>query len=312
VNGTPAQLTSGPISYSQPRISRDGKTLFVIGEERRGELMRYDLKTRDLVPFLPRFSADHVSFSRDGQWMAYVQYPEGTLWRSRVDGSERLQLTAAPLRTYVPRWSPDGKWIAFVGIQAFGQLPKLYRVPKDGLTAPEALLASDAEQWSTDWSPDGRQLILASAATDSAGIASLAILDLPTKKVTPLAGSRGMQGPQWSPDGRYLAARSSASKRLKLYDSRKGQWMDLGIEGVEYPSWSQDGAYIYYNTFFAQQKSIFRLRVADRKPEKLYTLKDFLPAGVYGAWSGVSPDGSALVLHDAGSRDVYAIDVELP
>jgi hypothetical protein len=33
-----------------------------------------------------------VSFSRDGRWVAYVTYPEGELWRSKLDGSQKLKL----------------------------------------------------------------------------------------------------------------------------------------------------------------------------------------------------------------------------
>ena len=58
---------------------------------------------------------DVADFSRDGQWMTYVAYPEDTLWRSRVDGSQKLQLTFLPMEPYLPRWSPDGKRIAFQG-----------------------------------------------------------------------------------------------------------------------------------------------------------------------------------------------------
>ena len=56
-------------------------------------------------------SAEFVSFSRDGQWVAYVSYPEGTLWRSKLDGSSRLQLTYPPmypvLAALVARWKED-------------------------------------------------------------------------------------------------------------------------------------------------------------------------------------------------------------
>ena len=41
------------------------------------------------LPYLGGISACYVDFSRDGQWIAYVSYPEGTLWRSRIDGSDK-------------------------------------------------------------------------------------------------------------------------------------------------------------------------------------------------------------------------------
>jgi Tol biopolymer transport system component/DNA-binding winged helix-turn-helix (wHTH) protein len=314
VSWVPAQLTSGPISYSLPQTSRDGKTLFVVGEERRGELLRYDLKSRAFAPFLPKFSVDHVSFSKDGQWMTYVLYPEGTLWRSRLDGTESLQLCLAPARAYLPRWSPDGEWIAFVGVPALGEPPKLYRVRADGLSAPEELLRQGAEGWSLDWLPNGNAIIFGRAgATEAPEAADIATLDLKTRKMEALPGSQGMQAPQWSPDGRYLAARTVGARRLKLYDSRSGLWIDLGIGDADYASWSQDGRYIYFNTLSnPKDPGLFRLRVADRRLEKLYARKDIMLAGIYGLWSGVAPDGSLLVLRDSGTRDIYAIDVDLP
>ena len=91
------QLTAGPMLFGAMTWSPDGKKLFAEGFQNRGELIRYDAQRREFVPFLSGIWASDVSFSRDGKWVAYVSYPEGTLWRSRVDGSDRLQLTNPPV-----------------------------------------------------------------------------------------------------------------------------------------------------------------------------------------------------------------------
>jgi predicted Ser/Thr protein kinase/WD40 repeat protein len=65
----PVQLTSGPMEFSSPLPSKDGKKLFVVGALHRGELSRYDVKSGQFVSFLGGLSADSVSFSRDGQWV---------------------------------------------------------------------------------------------------------------------------------------------------------------------------------------------------------------------------------------------------
>ena len=69
----------------------------------------------DFVPVLAAgLSADHLEFSRDGQWIAYVTVPERTLWRARSDGSDAFQLTFPPLQVDSrPHWSTDGKRIVF-------------------------------------------------------------------------------------------------------------------------------------------------------------------------------------------------------
>jgi eukaryotic-like serine/threonine-protein kinase len=95
----PVQLTSGPMSFSSPLFSKDGKKLFVVGALARGELARYDTKSAAFIPSLSGISADSVNFSRDGQWVTYVSFPEGTLWRSKSDGSQRTHLPAAQCQT---------------------------------------------------------------------------------------------------------------------------------------------------------------------------------------------------------------------
>src|SRR5208337_2832220 len=86
----PVQLTTGPLNYWAPMPSRDGKRLYVVGEQPRGEVVRYDASLRQNLPYLAGVSAEQVRFSRDGKWAAYIAYPESTLWRSKVDGTERL------------------------------------------------------------------------------------------------------------------------------------------------------------------------------------------------------------------------------
>jgi Tol biopolymer transport system component len=51
----PVQLTSGPMSFSSPLLSKDGKKLFVVGALARGELARYDTKSAEFVPSLSGF-----------------------------------------------------------------------------------------------------------------------------------------------------------------------------------------------------------------------------------------------------------------
>jgi hypothetical protein len=109
----PIQLTNGPLSYSGLIQSRDGKRIFAVGTKRRGELVQYDKTSGKFVPFFSGISATDPTFSRDGKWVAYVSYPDHTLWRSRADGSDRLQLTYSPMEVEFPVISQDGRQVAF-------------------------------------------------------------------------------------------------------------------------------------------------------------------------------------------------------
>ena len=95
---TPTQLTFGPLAFYIGAITPDGKKLLVAGRQSRGELVRYDSTSKQFVPFLGGMNAYAVSFSRDGKRIAYVDATEETLWISRRDGSEKVQLTYAPHR----------------------------------------------------------------------------------------------------------------------------------------------------------------------------------------------------------------------
>src|SRR5207248_686626 len=106
-----------PMQFGFCTPSPDGKKLFADGWIPRSELVRYDSKVQEFVPYLSGMSADFVDFSRDGKWIVYVSRPDGALWRSRVDGSERLQLTFPPVNPFLPHWSPDGSQIVYSDTQ---------------------------------------------------------------------------------------------------------------------------------------------------------------------------------------------------
>ena len=130
-NPEPIQLTTAQSNMFSPVPSRDGKKLFAIQGASQGELVRYDAKSRQFVPYLSGISAISLGFSRDGQWVAYTNLKDLTLWRSKADGTERLQLTSRPLVTGTPQWSPDGKQIAFAAFMP-GKTMHIYVMSADG------------------------------------------------------------------------------------------------------------------------------------------------------------------------------------
>ena len=183
----PVQLTSGPVSYFMPAPSVDGKRLFVLGSQPRGELQRFNVQTQKFEPYLSGQSVDGVEISRDGQWVTYTSYPEGNLWRSKVDGSQRLQLTFPPMHVGLPRWSPDGKQIAF-GADVPGGGSKNYLVSTDG-GPPQELPSTGKNVGDANWSPDGKSLVFWSSFGFPIGEKmNVNIVDLRTGKIFARAG----------------------------------------------------------------------------------------------------------------------------
>src|SRR5205823_1606901 len=109
---------------------------------------------------------------------------EGTIWRSRLDGSERLQLTFPPMYARVPRWSPDGTRISFQG-GAPGRPEKIYVISADG-GRPRQVTSGERNDQDASWSPDGYSLIFGGleAFRDSPpGALTIDQIDLRTSKI---------------------------------------------------------------------------------------------------------------------------------
>jgi len=309
----PAQLTSGPLSFEAPQPSTDGKRIFAIGEQSRGELERFDAKSGQFVPYLAGVSASDVGFSRDGQWVAYVTYPEGVLWRSRIDGSDKLQLTRPPFYPGNPLWSADGKKILFEGES--GKNEGAYVVAAEGGAPQELLVGSVYYVSFPQWMPDGKSVIFQQTRLkgSSNGQHDVAVLDIQTGKVSTLPGSENLIGPALSPDGRFLAAATSDRLKLMLFTFSTQKWVELAKTDIGSVNWTRDGKYLYFDSGSGLDPAISRLRIADRKLERVTGLKDFrqVEFSQY-PWSGLTPDGAPLLLRDVGTQEVYALDFEAP
>lgn len=306
----PIALTSSPLSLSSPLPSKDGKKLFMIGQTYRGELMRYDAKSGQFAPFLGGISAEYVAFSRDGQWVTYVSYREGSLWRSKLDGSEKLQLSYPPMYPVLPRWSPDGKKIIFFEFARDARTPaRIYEVSVDG-GSPRQLMPDDQrQQLDPNWSPDGTKIVFSNESNDPSS--AIHVLDVASRTVMDLPNSQGMYSPRWSPDGRYISAFSSDSMRLLLFDSQTHKWTELANGSLSWLNWSHDGQYVYVLDFRGNN-AVVRIRVSDHRTEQVADLKNFAATGRYGGCLSLAPDDSPILLRDAGTQDVYSVDWEAP
>ena len=301
VSPEPDQLTAGPLSFFSPQPSADGKRVYAIGVQQRAELVRYDSKSSEFVPFLGGISASSVTFSKDGQWIAYVSYPEGEIWRSRADGTEKLQLTEAPLLAGGPSISADGTSILFLS-QEPGGLIKVHTVPING--GPSQDLGVEAGR--ADWC--GSSIIFGSNEQDK-----ILILDPKTSSTTIVPESNELFLPRCSPDGRYIVAPTRDQQKLKLYEISTQKWTDLVVQDIGYPQWSADSKFVYFDSRLSAELAVYRVRIADRKLERLADIRNFnRVVQPWVSWMGLTPDGSPLFMRETGSQEVYALDLEGP
>jgi DNA-binding winged helix-turn-helix (wHTH) protein/Tol biopolymer transport system component len=307
----PIRLTSGPFEFWWPVAGKDEKEIFALAWNHRAEVIRYDPRSREFVPYLGGISAEGLAFSPDRQWVAYTSYPDGTLWRSRVDGSERLQLTSPPMKVAMPRWSHDGTQIAFNALLPAATW-NIYVISSAGGSA-EHLLPSEQSQLDVDWSPDGKSLIFGSALEQDGAIH---ILDLKSRQLTTLPGSAGYFSPHWSPDGRYISGTTYGSEKLMLFDTSTQTWTKPCDCQVGYPMWSHDGKYLYFQYYPASDRAyrIVRLRMSDRKIEDVAEVSKIgrETTGSWGQWFGLAPDESPLLARDISTQEIYALEMQWP
>lgn len=119
--GSPIRVTNDSVDDSEPAFSPSGTTIAYRSRRDGGGVY--------LVPSLggtPRRIADQgrrPRFSPDGRWLVYWVGEEGVFSRNKVyvvpaQGGEPRQIAATFLSAYYPLWSPDSKYVLFLGAES--------------------------------------------------------------------------------------------------------------------------------------------------------------------------------------------------
>jgi Tol biopolymer transport system component/DNA-binding winged helix-turn-helix (wHTH) protein len=303
----PVQLTNGPLRFHHPVSSLDGKRVFAIGEQPEGQLLRLEAARKSWVPFLAGLPAFAMDVSRDSSWICYSSYPDGALWRAKPDGSQRAQLTFPPLTARFPRWSPDGKTIAFIG-SVNGSPWKVYSIPSAGGEARQVFQEQE-EQGAPTWTSDGRSLVFARIPSGSNRIEVLE-LDLEKRALHSIPGSAGLWKARVSPDGRTIAALDVKAHTLMLFDVAGKRWSKTTSQAADDLTWSADSSSIFLASWSPDHPAVFRYGVSEHRLEELASLKDARRPEHDLPWLGLAPDGSPLVLNESGFQEVYALDMD--
>jgi dipeptidyl aminopeptidase/acylaminoacyl peptidase len=226
----------------------------------------------------------------DGNWVAYVvslndrtsDRPRSSLWMASWNGSQQLMLTRPAVDAVRPRWSPDGRYLAFVATAAGEDTAQIMMLDRRGGDA-QALLSIKGNVGEYAWSPDGRQMVLVveqreAAVTepividalrfkqDSMGYLSrgrrrkLYLLDIDDRKLQPLTSDASFNEdyPAWSPDGRLIAfirtrdwsADLTGRAGLTITEARPGAMPAViarpYVPNVQRLAWSPDGSMIAF------------------------------------------------------------------
>ncbi len=307
----PRQITNGPLDYQAPSTAPGGDRVYFIGATSQYELLRAMPKSSTFTTFGQNLSAASLAeYSPDGKWIAWLNASDNSLWRSRVDGSERIQLTTPLQRIFTMKWSPDDRRLAVMGLEP-GKPWKIYLIDAEGgkLTP---VLNEDRNEADPAWSPDGQSIVFGRLPDrmDNGQPKAIYLVNLQTNKVTEILGSTGLFSPRLSPDGRFLAAMPLDQRALLLFDRTTSRWTTLTAQGVGDPTWSRDSRSIYFQDFLATGKPIYRIAVPAGKPQLVATIDNLRPiAATDYRLIGLAPGDLPVVTADTPAVNLYEVDL---
>jgi Tol biopolymer transport system component len=297
-------------------LDRKSKAVFAIGDyagpqsgvdKERLDLFTFDVNSHEFRPFLPDVAAMDVNFSRDGRLIAYIRVPEQTLWISYPDGSSARQIEFQASHLELPRWSPDGKSLAFMA-RLPGKPWRIFVVSANSGKPREASLGTD-NQGAPTWSPDGKWLVYGNVECQEVETCAIHRIDLPTGREFTVPGSEGLGTARWSPDGRHIAALNPVRHEVLLFDLATQQWRKLvdGVNGNDL-SWSADSRYLYASRPTGNQPEISRISLKDAKVEMAVDLRSFTAlTGHIATWFALTHDGSILFSREINANEIYSL-----
>jgi Tol biopolymer transport system component len=230
------------------------------------------------------------------------------LWRSRIDGTEALQLTKEMVYAQLSSWSPDGRKIAFMGANP-GKPWRIFIVDRNGGEPKEASRGEDA-QGAPTWSPDGSKIAYGNVLCSESQSCWIRVIDLATGHEEKLPGSHDLRTARWSPDGKYIAALSPDTHQLMLFDVAKSHWRVLA-ENVtgDTINWAQDSKEVYADSPQGERPVIESFRISNGERKLVVGLSELEKVpGRMEFWFGLTPDGSSILVHLFTASEIYSIE----
>ncbi|MBC7985228.1 MAG: S9 family peptidase [Sphingomonadaceae bacterium] len=202
-----SRIAGGVSDYS---LSPDGRSAVVVAELGGAVGSEADPPAPIVI--------DRLFFKEDGRGRLDARRQH--LFRVDLRSGEAVQLTSGEDDHWLPSWSPDGRWIAFVSKRCEDAdrhlCHDIYVMPAEGgearriSTHEGSDLDPDWEAGRPEWSPDSRRLLWVAAGEERLIYYSpfqLATADIESgEQGAPARIDRWFYGARWDADGRHILA----------------------------------------------------------------------------------------------------------
>lgn len=293
----------------------------------------------------------------DGAWVAYVvtsnergaDETRSAIWMVSWDGKQQLPLTNAVHGTHSPRFSPDGRYLAYIATPAGADHEHLMLLDRRGGEARSIVDTKD-DIGAYQWSPDGTHLVIAMLQgtddakspkpividalhfkEDEAGYLAagekrhLFLLDLASEKIEALTSDAfNDDEPVWSPDGKRIAfvrtraygADPDGAEDIEVIEPRAGA-AATSLARPYAPNaqslmWSPDGSLLAFLQGLEPKYNAYiqdRLAVVPAGGGPVRALSDSLDRAV--ASYAFSADSRSITISVEDDRAAYPARIEL-
>ncbi|HTV09735.1 MAG TPA: winged helix-turn-helix domain-containing protein [Candidatus Aquilonibacter sp.] len=236
-------------------------------------LYRVPVEGGDAQP-VPGIGSDiaDVAISRSAGRLAYAAvHGDSNIWR--IDLSARdlkpERLIASVFRDVAPRYSPDGRQIAFESMRG-EEKNQVWVADADGRLARQLTFVEHGLAGTPRWSPDGRTLELDSNTSGKYQIYTMDPDGGTMKQLT--SGSFDNFGASWSRDGKSIYFTSTRTGRTEVWKMPAGGGTAVQIthNGGEFGTESEDGKTLYFTRILrADSGSLWRMPIAGGSEEQL-------------------------------------------
>jgi Tol biopolymer transport system component len=245
---------------------------------------------------------DQIDLSRDGQRLAF-SLGGASIWVRDLERETNMRISFSQGDHYTPKWSPDGKWLAYGTNHSHPT--EIIRRLASGRGEEESLLATEHLTQLSDWSPSGNHLLFQQLTPDNDfDIMQLTLEDGSVETVvsTPYLE----RSARYSPDGRWVSYESTESGITEVYalalDGTGGKYL-VSSGGGTNAHWSPLGDEIFY--FNLSETTLFAVDVTERNGLDIGTPLALATASFAAEQNyGVAPDAQSflVLVLDADSK----------